>query len=169
MRMTPNMAARLKRGFDPRKVAAQMVEVAEQQVLPAITATVERVAQGAVKHAQQLLKSQQADLEPLDPEYRAWKRRNDLDVRELIATAEYVNAFTYAQTGLFSFRIGVPADAVHSSGVPMPLLMRYLEHGTTDGIPARPHWRQARRRARIELLRALRDLESRSRKQLRKL
>lgn len=169
MRMTPNMVARLKRGFDPRKVAAQMVEVAEKQIAPTVTATVERVARGAVKYAQQILKAKQADLEPLDPEYKAWKRRNGLDVRELIATGEYINAFTYAQTGLFTFRVGVPVDAVHSSGVPMPMLMRYLEHGTTDGIPSRPHWRLARRRARIELLRALKDLEHRSRKHLRKL
>jgi len=167
--MTPNMAARLKRGFNPREVAAQIVDTAANVVAPAITATVERVAAGAVAEAQRIIKDKQADFEPLSPEYAAWKKRTDADPRELMATREYVNSFTYEQVGPFMFRVGVPADAVHASGVPMPMLMRFMEHGTSDGVPARPHWRVARQRARIELLRALKDLESRNRKQLRKL
>lgn len=169
MRMTPNMAARLKRGFDPRKVAAQIVDTASAAVMPVVTATVEQIAQGAVAEAQRIIKDKQADFEPLSSEYAAWKKRTDADPRELIASGEYVNSFTYEQTGVFMFRVGVPAEAVHASGIPMPQLMRYMEHGTSDGVPARPHWRIVRQRARIELLRALKDLESRNRKQLRKL
>lgn len=88
------------------------------------------------------------NLEPLSDGHYKYKLKAGLDPRILIETSEYLESFQYeivtTESGYTVFRVGVP-QVMHSGGLPMKLLQRFLEYGTVRNgkvaMPPRPHWR----------------------------
>ena len=83
---------------------------------------------------------------PLNPKYLHKKIREGYDPRILIRTKEYVESiavFTEPAANLSAaFRVGVPDEKIHNSGMTFRKLAGVHEYGRRDGkIPARPHWR----------------------------
>ena len=89
-------------------------------------------------------------VKPNAPEYAAMKRRTGQSRHPLIGHGAYANSIRAFRTGDMQWAVGVKAGR-HPSGIPFERLMRILEAGTTDGIPARPHFRQAEKVARKRL------------------
>lgn len=148
---------RFKQGFKARKIAGDITAQAERGVAE-LDAKVGEIAHAAAKYARQGIEQQHFDHDPLDPDYARFKEVRGLDPRTLIAKNEYVRAISARRVGPMLYHVGVPKDAVHSDGTPMPLISRVHEHGSfTAGIPARPHLRPARERARYYVRRALED------------
>jgi hypothetical protein len=82
--------------------------------------------------------------EPLNPKYKKWKENQDLDERMLIATGEYLAAIgiqrvRYNKTSA-QVSVGVPNTLHPKWEINFNTLGRYMESGTTKGVPARPHW-----------------------------
>lgn len=84
---------------------------------------------------------------PLDPEYLRRKTRQGFDPRILVRTKEYVESIQVfgpeeAPNGVL-FRVSVPDEDIHNSGLPFRELARIMEFGRKDGKKpfSRPHWR----------------------------
>ena len=88
------------------------------------------------------LSAQLFHLAPLQRAYYLGKLQQRLDPRTLIRTGEYLAGIMNEQVedseGV-TFRVGMRPGIHQSSGLPMKVLQRILEHGTSR-IPARPHW-----------------------------
>ena len=92
--------------------------------------------------------SQLFNLTALSDGHYQYKLKAGLDPRILIETSEYLDSFMYEEltheSGEIAFRVGVPRT-MHSGGLPMKLLQRFLEYGTVRNgkvaMPPRPHWR----------------------------
>jgi hypothetical protein len=81
---------------------------------------------------------------PLSRAYYEGKLKAGQDPRILIQSSEYIDSFMYEEltheTEGITFRVGVPNTLHSGSGLPMKLLQKFLEFGTSR-MPARPHWR----------------------------
>jgi hypothetical protein len=105
---------------------------------------------------------------PLHPFTLYEKREKGQDLRTMIASGEYLNSIQVLETrvgkGRYTYTVGIPADAQHSSGIAMRRLQRIQEYGAVIPvtpkmraylhyrglhlrkdtnqivIPARPHW-----------------------------
>ena len=80
---------------------------------------------------------------PLNREYYIGKIKMHQDPRILIRTGEYLEGITHEEVeeaGSVVFRCGMRSGLHRSSGLPIRLLQKFLEQGTSR-MPARPHWR----------------------------
>lgn len=97
-------------------------------------------AQDLLEEAQDIVRNQSYDWEPLSEDYRAFKEREGLDPRILIATEDYVSSFRWWVTEGGRIHFG-PGPGTHlPSGLPYKVLAMIHEFGT-ETVPARPLWR----------------------------
>ena len=84
---------------------------------------------------------------PLNPQYAAWKRREGLDPRILIANGDYVDSIKARKKVDGSIEVSVPEGKHPQAGISYQILGAVHEYGQVrwqqegKGIPARPHWR----------------------------
>ena len=103
------------------------------------TAATKKVASDIVKDAKKVLDDQTYNWKPLKAYYKAWKIRQGLDERILIATGFYRdNIGWWVSRGNVQF--GVRQSKKTTNGLPLWKLARIHEFGTRT-IPARPLWR----------------------------
>ncbi|MBO8161151.1 MAG: hypothetical protein H0Z24_05895 [Thermosipho sp. (in: Bacteria)] len=90
------------------------------------------------------IKKQLLDLPPLKEEYKKKKSKNNLDVRTLIATGEYVDRLRVFEVKKTKDQIiivvGASDEDKHHSGLTIGELARIIEYGTPTQ-PPRPHFR----------------------------
>jgi hypothetical protein len=89
--------------------------------------------------------------QPLKPEYKAWKQRNELSEEMLKATEDYITSIGVQESrrgkNSFSIRVGVPYRKHRESDVELNALGMIHEFGSEKRkIPARPHWGPAIKR-----------------------
>lgn len=96
-------------------------------------------AEDIAEEARTIILEQRYKWAPLSPGYKAYKEREGLDPRKLIATGDYVdNIGAYEKEG--KIFVG-PLPGIHEeSGLTYVHLSRIHEYGT-ETIPARPLWR----------------------------
>lgn len=104
----------------------------------------EEIAQDMADDVVKYIKKQPHYWPPLNEQYLAWKQRNELDERMLIATENYIDSIGIQQIKRgkgVQIRVGVPNKPIEEdSELTYDDLARIHEHGT-ETIPARPHWR----------------------------
>ncbi len=133
-----------------KKLAAQIQRSVDRDIVPAITATLEREREGFQRYIRQQRFPAVLRV-PLSRLWAAKKRRLGLDSRTLISTGHYVsNIRVYARADRArktrSWSVDVPPlmRARTPEGRTSPLLLRrlaaYQEYGASS-VPSRPHWR----------------------------
>lgn len=86
---------------------------------------------------------QRLPLKKLSPQYLAWKKKQGLDSRILIASGDYVSEIkARRRAGGTIIEVGLP-DKIHpDSGLTYKALARAHEYGVKKiNLPERPHWR----------------------------
>lgn len=156
---------RYKQAFKPKRIAAALVSHAETR-LKAADEAVGVIAKDAADFTRRGILSRRFDMDPLSPDYKAWKRAHGRDARTLVSTGEYARRITSWKVRPLLYAVGVE-DGRHASGVKMSTLMRVLENGT-DKVPARPHFRQSRLRAKNRLKKMLARMRLESRHESRR-
>lgn len=104
-------------------------------------------AEKLTRELKEAILGQKYDWYPLDPEYLRRKIRDGFDPRILIRTKQYVESMQVygpedSPHGVI-YRVDIPKDDEHNSGLPFSELARIMEFGRRDGKKpyARPHWR----------------------------
>lgn len=143
------------------KKSLALLRLAVDKQLQRIDTVAEREAMSAVQRIKDNIA--RGKIRPFNaPEYAAWKKRTTgRRPRALLFSGEYMAAITYERVGLMQYRVTVGDGTHQGSGLPMQMLANILEHGTTDGIPARPHigpvCRQAAGRVRVSVRKILKQ------------
>lgn len=134
-----------KRSF---KRVRNFVSVFRTQVDQVVDEEMEESANSLADLVKSVLLRQAYTWKPLSERYLAWKKREGLDLRTLIATKTYVQSIRAVprkrKGEIVSWGVGPghPNEKHGPSGLRLHDLARLLEYGTRR-MPARPHWRPA--------------------------
>jgi len=123
-----------------KAVPSEVFNVFKDSVLLVSKRKLETVAKKIAADLKERIYYQKFKHVPLSEKYLKWKKKKGLDTRILIATGEYVDSIMAKKLNDFTWKVGVP-DKVHKgTKLPLKVLARIHEFGTST-IPARPHWR----------------------------
>lgn len=81
-------------------------------------------------------------------EHAAWKRRTGRSEHPLTSTTQYAKSIVSIEERPGLHHVTVKPGTHRDSGMPLTRLSRILEEGTLDGIPARPHFAKAAKKAK---------------------
>lgn len=133
-----------------RTIAAQITSHIDRQT----TALNEIVAAEAKQSAKELsadIRKGRVKVEPDSREHKAWEARTGRAEHPLTSTEQYAKSIVAIEEKPGLYRVTVKPGKHRDSGMPLAKLSRILEEGTLDGIPARPHFARAARRAKQRL------------------
>lgn len=129
------------------KYRPDLVRVFEEAASETADRFLKMEAERLTREMRDVILGQKYNWYPLDPEYLRRKTRQGFDPRILVRTKEYVESIQVfgpedVPNGVL-FRVGVPNDDEHNSGLPFRELARIMEFGRKDGKKpySRPHWR----------------------------
>lgn len=133
-----------------RVIAAQITEHIDRQTT-ALNAIVADEAKIAAKELSSDIRKGRVKVEPDSREHKAWKKRTGRSEHPLTSTTQYAKSIVAVEERPGLFRVTVKPGKHRDSGLPLARLSRILEEGTLDGIPARPHFARAARKAKQRL------------------
>lgn len=133
-----------------RIIATQITDCMTKQTAD-LNRMVEETAQEAAKGLATDIRKGRLKVEPNATEYKAWKARTGKSENPLISTGAYAKAIVAEEVRPGLHRVTVKSGKHRPSGMTFARLSRTLEEGTLDGIPARPHFAKAAKKARQRL------------------
>lgn len=133
-----------------RVIATQITQHIDRQT-EVLNKIVADEAKTTAKELSSDIRRGKIDVEPDSREHAAWKRRTGRSEHPLTATEQYAKSIVAVEERSGLFRVTVKPGKHRDSGMPLAKLSRILEEGTLDGIPARPHFARAAKRAKQRL------------------
>lgn len=147
--MDRRLEAKIRKGMSAKQIVAAMVDHTKRRVSE-LQDAVEPIAKEAASEIRRNIRD--GRIAPKnDREWKAWKRRHGKSGSPLMCDQDYVRSIKAKKVKKGLYKVS-PGEGNHpGSGLPYDMLSKILEHGTLDGIPERPHFGPAMRRARAKL------------------
>lgn len=136
--------------FVAKVIATQITDRIGQQT-GVLNQMVEDEAKASAKELSRDILNGRLRIQADSREHAAWKRRTGRSDHPLVSTKQYARSIVAVEERPGLHRVTVKSGKHRDSGLPLARLSRILEEGTLDGIPARPHFAKAARKAKQRL------------------